>query len=137
MAQSRIGSAARAQSSRNKRISHTRTIPKTSPRAGPTRMPPKACTICGQPANGPYCTTHQPPNRNTSAHGYGWAHRQRRKQLIESASGLTCTLCGQPMTAGQAVDLHHTTPRRHNPNSKGDTIVHAHCNRGAHRHRAT
>jgi hypothetical protein len=93
-------------------------------------MPTKTCH-CGaiQP-----CPTHARTRGTTTQRGYGTPHQRRRAQLIPSAIGTVCPLCNEPMLAHQKLELDHTTPLAHDPNSIGDRIVHATCNasRAAH-----
>jgi hypothetical protein len=69
------------------------------------------------------------------AMGYDHVHRRRRAALLPSAVGTLCSICGQPMTEGQALDLHHVVPLAIAPNSTDVIIVHASCNRGVGHHR--
>jgi 5-methylcytosine-specific restriction endonuclease McrA len=62
--------------------------------------------------------------------GYGKAHRAMRARLLPMAYGTLCPLrCGYLMLPGQALELDHSVPLALNPNSVGDRIVHASCNR--------
>ena len=97
----------------------------------------RACTVCGTPCTGPRCTKHG-GNRHTlttTQRGYGSTHQHTRKQLLATAIGYICPLCGKPMLAGQPLDLDHTIRLIDNPHSRGDRIVHANCNRGGRLHR--
>lgn len=61
---------------------------------------------------------------STSARGYGYKHRQIRKQLLAQAYGRDCVHCGDVMQPGQALDLDHTDDRK---GYRG--FAHARCNR--------
>lgn len=65
----------------------------------------------------------------STARGYGYEHQQRRAVMLPYAYGRPCPLCGQTMHPTQDLDLDHSEPLSTNPNSKGDRIVHASCNR--------
>jgi hypothetical protein len=67
------------------------------------------------------------------ARGYDNAHRRRRAALLPSAIGSLCSIRGQIMRADEVLDLHHSLPLVIAPNSVGDVIVHAVCNRGGRR----
>lgn len=60
---------------------------------------------------------------------YGWAHQQRRLELLPDAYGRPCPKCNRPMLRGQDLDLGHSTPQVIDPQSVGDQIEHANCNR--------
>jgi hypothetical protein len=94
---------------------------------------PKACTTCGRPCTGPRCNEHGGNRRNmtTTQRGYGWQHQQLRASLLATAIGQPCPRCHRTMLPGQRLDLDHTTRLIDNPNSRGDRITHASCNRGA------
>jgi hypothetical protein len=66
---------------------------------------------------------------STTERGHGWAHQQRRAQLLPLAIGTSCPLCGDLMLPGQRLDLHHPTPLIDDPASIGTLVVHARCNR--------
>lgn len=78
----------------------------------------------------PDCRSEAEKQRGTaSQRGYGVAHKKTRRQLLPKAIGTACPLCGQPMLAGQPLDLDHTVPLAIDATAKGDRIVHATCNR--------
>jgi hypothetical protein len=88
----------------------------------------QGCTEVGE------CATHKAMRQaraNTTSRGYGWRHQQTRAALAPKAAGTTCALCGQPIEAGQAVHLDHSTPLGIDRASKGDRMVHARCNASA------
>jgi hypothetical protein len=62
----------------------------------------------------------------TTRRGYGSQHQRLRATLLPRAIGTPCSRCGEPMLAGQALDLDHTDDRR---GYKG--FSHAECNRRA------
>lgn len=77
-----------------------------------------------------YCGSHT-TLQTTTQRGLGWQHQKRRAELLPAAIGTLCPLCGQPMRAGQRLDLHHSTPRAIDPGSVGDQIVHEACDKAA------
>ena len=96
-----------------------------------------ACARCGHglPRDATVCPQCGQQRRSSSlkrghARGYDHAHRRRRTALLPQAVGTLCSICGELMTEGQALDLHHSLPLVIAPNSVGDVIVHASCNRG-------
>jgi len=94
----------------------------------------KACIVCGRKVRTPAnrCDAHPKPRRKTTTQqGVGWDHQKRRAALLPLAIGAKCPLCEKPMLASEALDLDHSVPRAHDPNSKGDRITHAACNRRA------
>jgi hypothetical protein len=70
--------------------------------------------------------------RSTTARGYGARHQELRRRLLPTAIGRPCSRCGQPMLAGQALDLDHTDDRR---GYRG--FAHAECNRRAAGYKST
>jgi hypothetical protein len=66
---------------------------------------------------------------SSTERGYGVDHRRRRELLLPSAYGRPCPLCGVVMTKADDLDLDHKDPLSLNPNSTGDRITHASCNR--------
>ena len=63
--------------------------------------------------------------------GYDARHDATRARLLPLALGKPCPRCGEPMLAGQALDLGHSVPLRLDPTSRADRIEHADCNRGS------
>lgn len=60
----------------------------------------------------------------------GYAHRQRRKRMIEKlVDGTPCEVCGEPMSKDMDLDADHSIPRNANVGSKADRLLHAKCNR--------
>ena len=66
------------------------------------------------------------PARNRSTNHYDTAHRRLREALLAQSVGKTCPHCGDPIQAGQPVDLDHTDDRL---GYRG--LAHASCNRRA------
>lgn len=62
---------------------------------------------------------------------YGAAHQATRARLLPKAYNTPCPRCGRLMRRGQALDLGHSEDLALNPNSVGDRIEHAGCNRKA------
>ena len=85
-----------------------------------------ACIDCGRVSAGRYCATHRRPT-TTSARGYGTKHQKQRNELLAKAYGQPCPLCGEVMTADDALDLDHEhgDPQH----TTGNRITHASCNR--------
>lgn len=77
----------------------------------------------------PRCNHGNRSALTTTQRGYGHAHQKRRAALLAAAYGQPCPICGKLTLHGQALDLDHTTRLVDNPNSIGDRITHATCNR--------
>jgi hypothetical protein len=60
-----------------------------------------------------------------------WDDQQRRAALLPAAIGTRCPLCGKPLLASQAIDLHHPIRLVDDATSIGTQIVHASCNRAS------
>ncbi len=61
----------------------------------------------------------------------GWEHQQTKARLLPFAYHKPCPKCGELMLPGQDLDLGHSVDLAVDPNSKGDQIEHADCNRSA------
>lgn len=62
---------------------------------------------------------------------YGNRHKQQRARLLPHAYNTPCPRCDRLMLRGQVLDLGHSVDLVLNPNSLGDRIEHADCNRSA------
>lgn len=60
---------------------------------------------------------------STNERGYGSAHQRLRRELLPSAYGTPCVLCGEVMTEDQTLHLDHTVDR-----SAYRGFAHAKCN---------
>jgi 5-methylcytosine-specific restriction endonuclease McrA len=83
---------------------------------------------------------YQPPRSNwhrypakTTTRGYGAAHQRLRKQLLPTAIGTPCPLCGYIMQATQRLALDHRIPvALGGPTTLANVrITHYHCNHKA------
>lgn len=68
------------------------------------------------------------PRPSSTARGYGTAHQKLRRILLPQFIGKDCDVCGQVMTADQALDLDHSVPLRIDPTSVADRVLHRACN---------
>lgn len=59
---------------------------------------------------------------------YGSLHQRTRDELLPSAIGQACQVCGYEMRIGQALHLDHTDPEAKRRGEPGDRIIHAQCN---------
>lgn len=97
---------------------------------------PCATTGCSETASGrsSRCTAHTSEREwqrgSATARGYGMEHKRTRAELLPTAIGTPCPLCGHIMQADDALDLDHTTPLARDRTARGDRICHASCNRG-------
>lgn len=89
---------------------------------------------CPTPVTRGRCPPHQHAHEKQrgTAHqrGYDAQHQHTRRRLLPAAIGQPCPICGHTMTADQPLDLDHSNPLATTPDSRGDRITHAACNRG-------
>jgi 5-methylcytosine-specific restriction endonuclease McrA len=66
---------------------------------------------------------------STTERGYGTEHQRRRREMLPSAYGTPCPLCGEVMLEDQSLDLDHIVPLSVDPSSTASRISHSTCNR--------
>lgn len=67
--------------------------------------------------------------RSTTLRGYGARHQQRRAELLPSAIGTACELCGDIMYGFDKLDADHVVPISQGGRDGPLRIVHSGCNR--------